>query len=251
MLWHKSWLETRWRFLIGLGLLFCSASVMVFSYPQVLKLMPLVPTNVGGALGEKIRESAELAQTFRGFVWSSWFRENDRQLVTLFAILLGTATLLWPSGGALFTLSLPVSRQRLLAVRAATGLAELFVLALLPTLLIPLLAPAIGQSYGVGAALVHGACLFIVAAVFFNFAFLLSTIFSDPWRPLLIAVAAAIALALVGRFIPFTALNLFGVMSAESYFRHGTVPWVGLLAAGAIAAALYYAAVANLVRRDF
>ena len=249
MLWHKSWLETRWRFLIGLVLLFCSAAVMVFTYPHVLKLMPLVPANVGGELGEKIRESAELARTFRGFVWSNWFRENHRQLATLFAILLGTATLLWPSGGALYTLSLPVSRQRLLAVRAATGLGELFLLALLPTLLIPLLAPAIGQSYGIGAALVHGVCAFVVGAAFFNFAFLLSTIFSDPWRPILIAVAVAIAMGLVGRVVPF--LNLFGVMSAESYFRHGAVPWGGLLAAGAIAAALYYAAVANLVRRDF
>jgi len=251
MLWHKSWLETRWRFLIGLGLLFCSASVTVFTYPQVLKLMPLVPTNVGGELGEKIRASAELARTFRGFVWSGWFREDHSQLATLFAILLGTANFLWPSGGALFTLSLPVARQRLLAVRAATGLAELLLLALLPSLLIPLLAPAIGQSYGVGAALIHGVCLFIVAAIFYNLAFLLSTIFTDPWRPLLIAVAAATALALISRLIQSPVLNLFRVMSAESYFRHGAVPWAGLLAAGAIAAALYSAAVANLVRRDF
>ena len=51
---------------------------------------------------------------------------------TLFAVLLGTGGLLSQAsgGGALFTLSLPVSRNRLLGVRAATGLAELLVLAL-------------------------------------------------------------------------------------------------------------------------
>ncbi|HEV7239909.1 MAG TPA: hypothetical protein VGQ36_11780 [Thermoanaerobaculia bacterium] len=245
MLWYKSWLETRWRFLIGLGLLICSAWVMVFTYPQVLKLMPMISRDGGGELGQRIREAAELARTFRGFVWSDWFHRNHSQLATLFAILLGTASLLRPSGGALYLLSLPVSRQRLVAVRATTGLAELLVLALLPALLIPILAPAIEQTYGAGAALVHGVCLFVVAAVFYNFAFLLSTIFSDPWRPPLIAGAAAIALSLTDRFIPF-----FRVMSAESYFRRGALPWGGLLAAGAIAAALYYAAAANLARRD-
>ena len=44
-------------------------------------------------------------------------------------MLLGTGGLLSQAigGGALFTLSLPVSRERLLGVRAATGLAELAV----------------------------------------------------------------------------------------------------------------------------
>src|SRR5260370_15354436 len=35
MLWYKSWLETRWRFLIGLVLLLFSALSTVFTYPQV------------------------------------------------------------------------------------------------------------------------------------------------------------------------------------------------------------------------
>ena len=250
MLWYKSWLETRWRFAIGIALLLCSAAVTVFSYPYVLKLVPLVP-NVEGELGRQIREAAELARTFRGFVWSEWFHQNQSQLVTLFAILLGTAGFLSRSGGALFTLSLPVSRQRLVSVRAAAGLVELFLLALVPSLVIPLLAPAIGQSYGIGAAFLHGLCVFIASAVFYNLALLLSTIFGDAWRPLLIAIAAAIALSVVERVLRDSGVSLFRVMSAESYFRHGELPWAGLLASGAIAAALYYAAVANLARRDF
>src|SRR5437899_6912286 len=79
MLWYKSWLETRWRFLIGLGLLLCSAAATVFTYPQVLKLIPMVPTNAGGPLGQRIREAAELSREYRGYVWSQWFRENLSQ----------------------------------------------------------------------------------------------------------------------------------------------------------------------------
>lgn len=251
MLWYKSWLDTRWRFLIGLGLLLCSAAATVLTYPQILKLLQIAPQNVGGVFAQQIRESVELAREYRGYVWSNWFRQNLAQWATLFAVLLGTAGMLAHSGGAIFTLSLPISRPRLLGVRAATGLAELFVLVFAPSLLMPLLSPAIRQSYGVGTALIHSACFFIAVSVFFSLAFLLSTIFDDPWRPLLIALAIAFALALVDKLLRAPAFSLYRVMSAETYFRTGHVPWGGLLASAAASALFYYAAVANIVRRDF
>src|SRR5207245_11300712 len=132
---------------------------------------------------------------------------------TLFAVLLGTGGLL-SQGTALFTLSLPVTRHRLLGVRAAAGLAELFVLAIAPPLRIPLLPPAVGEHYGVGASLVHGACLFVASAVFFSLALLLSTIFADVWRPLLIACGAAIVLAFYEQvFHALSRYSIFAVMS--------------------------------------
>src|SRR5206468_5507989 len=99
-------------------------------------------------------------------------------------------------GAALFTMSLPASRRRLVGVRAAAGLAEFFVLAFVPCLLIPLLSPTVGESYAVGSAIVHGVCAFIAGAVFFGVALLLSTVYGDLWRPLLITCAVAAALAL-------------------------------------------------------
>jgi hypothetical protein len=251
MLWYKSWLETRWRFLIGLVLLLCSAAAAVLSYPQVVKLLPQVPPNVDCLLGEKIREAAELARSYRGFVWSSWFRQNLTQTASLFAVLLGTASFLSLEGGALFTLSLPVSRRRLVSVRAATGLAELFVLVFVPSLLIPLLSPAVGERYALGSTLIHSVCLFIAASVFFGLALLLSTVFGDLWRPLLIALAVAFALAIAEQFLPSSAFSLYSLMSGETYFRTGRLPWGGLLAATAVSASLYAAAVASLTRRDF
>src|SRR5438046_700251 len=95
MLWYKSWLETRWRFLIGLALILCSA-------PGVI-----------------------------------------------------------------------------------------------PALLIPLLSPAIGQHYAITSILIHGICLFIAVSVFFGLAFLLSAVFNDMWRPLLIALALAVILSII------------------------------------------------------
>ncbi|PYQ29008.1 MAG: hypothetical protein DMF56_12040 [Acidobacteria bacterium] len=252
MLWYKSWLETRWRFFIGLGLLICSAMGGVFTYPHFMKLMASVPMpNLPGRIGERIHEAVALAHTYRGFVWSQWWRQNLAQTGTLFAILLGIASLFSPSRGALFTLSLPASRKRLMGTRAMTGLGELFVIAIIPSLLIPLLAPAIGERYNAGDALVHAACFFVVATTFFCLALLLSTVFSDPWRPLLITLGIAIVIGIADQILEVPFVGVFRVMSGESWFRSGRLPWLGLAGSIAASAFIYYGALVNLTRRDF
>ena len=254
MLWYKAWLETRWRFLIGLLILMCSACATVITYPQVVRLLPMVPDGMSGEVGRQVRESAELARTFRGYVWSQWFLQNMPQLWLLFAVLLGTGGLLSRSmgGGTLFTLSLPISRDQLLRVRVATALAELAALAFVPSLLIALLAPSIGSSYGIGDVLVHGACIFIAGSVFFSLALLLSTAFSDLWRPPLIALCVALLVGLVARISPdLSGFDVFRLMSAEVYFRHGVLPWLGLLVTAALSVTMIQIAGRNIARRDF
>jgi len=150
----------------------------------------------------------------------------------------------------LFSLALPVSRGRWLAARAATGLSQLFLLTLVPSLAIALLSPVIGEQYGFGEAVVHGASLFIVAAVFFSLALLLSTVFNDLWRPLLLTCLVAMGLSLGELALP-GGYGLFATMSAEAYFRGGSLPWAGLLVSVVLTAALLYAAAAQVARRDF
>jgi hypothetical protein len=255
MLWYKSWLETRWRFVIGLVLLMFSAASTVFTYPEVVKLLSGMPTpELGGTLGQRVSETLALARDYRGYVWSQWFRQNLVQTWGIFAVLLGTGGLVSQAsgGGGLFTLSLPVSRNRLLGVRAATGLAELLVLALVPALLVPLFSMAIGERYAVSDALVHAVCLFIAGTMFFSLTFLLSTIFSDVWRPALVVFCVAVVLGLSDlmlRDLPF--VSVVRLMGGEAYFRNGSLPWQGLLASVGVSAALLYAASRNIARRDF
>jgi hypothetical protein len=255
MLWYKSWLETRWRFVIGLVLLMFSACGTVLTYPQVIKLLPLAPTvDAGGEIGRRVTEALELARSYRGYVWSQWYRQNLLQMWAVFAVLLGTGGLLsqGSGGGALFTLSLPATRNRLLGVRAATGLAELLVLAFAPSLLLPVLSPIVGQTYGIGDAVIHGACLFVAGAVFFSLTFLLSTVFTGVWPPLLIVLCVAIGLAFGGLLLPDQSrFTIFRLMSGEAYFRGRGVPWLGLIASAAASAAMLYGAVINIARRDF
>ena len=252
MLWYKSWLETRWRFLIGLGLFMLSAGGVVYIYPQVMKLIPrLGDLDTSGALGQRLKEAVALQRDYRGYIWSQWMRQNLTQMATLFAVILGSGGP-YSQRSELFTLSLPVSRQRLVSVRAAAGLAELLVIIVVSFLMIPMFSPSVGQSYSIGAALVHALCAFVASAAFFSLAALLSTSFSDIWRPLLIACAAAVVLWIAGEVIADLApYSIFTLMSGEEYFRSGQVPWIGLLVTASLSAAMLYAAVLNIERRDF
>jgi hypothetical protein len=254
LLWYKSWLDTRWRFVIGLALLTCAAVGIILARPRLMELLTVAPPpDTGGALGKEISEAIDLAREYRGYVWSQWFSKTPIQMGLLFAALLGSGGMLSQgSGGQTFTLSLPASRQRLVGVRAGIGLGELLLISLIPSLLIPLTSAAIGERYGLGSALVHAACLFAGSAVFFSAACFLSTVFDDLWRPLLITLAFATALAVAEALIPdLGRYTVLGLMRGEQYFRTGQIPWIGILATMALSLALLYAATVNLEHRDF
>ena len=129
------------------------------------------------------------------------------------------------------------------------GLGQSFALALVPSLVFPLMSPAIGQHYDFATAIVHVICAFAVSAVFFSLAFLLSTVFPDIPRPLLIACGVAIVLGLIET--EFDLHGLFRVMSGSTYFHSGSLPWAGLLISGVLSAALLGGAAMNIARKDF
>ena len=255
MLWYKAWLETRWRFLIGIAILVLSVVGTVLAYPRVERVLPLMPSvDTSSLVGQRIKAIADLSRTYGGYIWAQWLRQNNVQMLSLFAALLGTGGLLSQAagGGRLFTLSLPVSRDRLFGVRAATGLTELAILAFVPSLLLPLLSPTVGQTFRIGAALAYGACAFVASTVLFSATSLLSTVFNDIWRPALIVCAIATAIGVYEPFLgDISRYSLFGIMDGETYFRDGGLPWLGLLASAAASAAMLVAASRNLARQDF
>ena len=258
MLWHKAWLETRGRFLAGLALCAIVSLGSIYDFRATERLLPVVRNidpstlDTSGPLGAAIKEGLEAQQTFRGFVWFQWYRENLTHLVVVFGALLGAGGLLAKSGGAtLFTLSLPVSRTRLIGTCAAVGLAELLALAIVPSLILVLLAPAIGQRYSVVDVLAHGVCMFVVGSVFFSLAALLSNEYADVWRPVLIACVIAAAIGMLEYVPAIGQYGMFRVMNGESYYRHDGLPWIGLLVNAGIAAALLRTAAVNLADRDF
>ena len=257
MLWQKAWLETRWRFVSAIVILTILAGGSVFDYLATQRLLPQLESTTASPVAESsglaaaIREAIELQKDFRGFIWYRTFRDNLSNMGVFFAILLGCGGLVSESskGSALFTLSLPVTRKQLLGARTGVGLAELLAISMVPPLTIPILAPSIGQQFSIVDAFAHGICIFVVAAVFFSLASFLSTLFADIWRPMLIAVGIACLAAVASFVVP--QLAIFSVMSGESYFKTGSLPWAGFLTSAAIATALLYSAAETLERRDF
>ena len=257
MLWHKAWLETRWRFISALLILTVLAGGNVYDYLAMRRLLPLAETTpavsvaVAPGIASAIREAIDVQKNFHGFIWYQAFRQNLTQMGVFFAILLGCGGLVSESskGSALFTLSLPVTRRRLLGARAGAGLAQWLAISMIAPLSIPLLAPSIGERFSVVDALAHGACIFAGGALFFSLASFLSTLFGDIWRPMLIALGIACAVAIASLAVP--QLAIFTVMNGESYFRTGTMPWAGLLTSAVLSMALLYSAAETLERRDF
>jgi hypothetical protein len=88
--------------------------------------------------------------------------------------------------------------------------------------------------------------------VFFHAALLLSTMFHDVWRPLLITLAIAVMLAVANLFVPQAQrVGIYPVMSGDLYFRAGRLPWLGLAISAALSGALLYTATVNFEGRDF
>jgi ABC-type transport system involved in multi-copper enzyme maturation permease subunit len=255
-LWNKFWLETRWRFVAGVVVLTLLAGGKVFEWVAAERLLPqldssVISSNASGMVAAVIRDALEAQKTFHGFIWYRGFRDNLTGIGIIFVILLGCGGLVSETskGSALFTLALPVTRRQLFTARAGVGLAQCLAIAMVPPLVFPILAPAIGQQFTLVDALAHGLCLFVGGTLFFGLATYLSTIFADTWRPLVIALVIACGVAVVSFAVP--QIDVFSVMNGEQYFRTGAMPWTGLLASAVVATALLYSAAETLERRDF
>jgi hypothetical protein len=257
MLWYKAWRDTRWRFLIGLALLLTTALGNVLAYHSAQGMLAAALRDAalkaqGQLVAGEISLFAQLSGTFRGYVWVQVVHQNLLQIWTVFAVLLGAEGLLSQRMSAPFILSLPVSRSRLCGVRQATDLLELCALAVLPMILITLVAPAVGHSYALADALVYGFGLFGGGAVFYGLALVLATVFNDRWRPIVITLAVAIAFLVCKYFVPALApFSPVNVMDGESYFRTGAPAWPGLLISLSASAAMLYAATRSIEKRDF
>ncbi len=263
MLWYKAWLDTRWRFLIGVGVLALATAGCVLAYPRVLQVIAAVGNSdaaVTAIVGsspiarERLGLTLGLAGTYRGFVWSQLFHNELPQLWCLFAIVIGSGGIVSQAarGEGLFTLSLPVSRQQLVMSRVGIALAELLALAVVPAALLPLLSPIVDQSYTLTDALVHALFLFGSGTVFFSAAFLLSSWFEQFWMPALIMLAIAGLITLARAVNPDLArYTLAPILSAEGHFNGTGLPWMGLLTSLAVSAAFLVLATRNVVHRDF
>lgn len=254
MLWKKGWWETRWLFLIGLVAIFLAYG-LTFGWGDYDPAHWAARLQRSASLSESERQALN---NYQGQIWALWFKWLLIFVWADFAVIMGAACLMtacpWmPSQSAsrLFTFSLPVSRRKVLLSQAAVGFGEMFLAALLPSLLLPIIARFHGQWFSWSDTLIYTLLIIFGGAVFFSFAFLLTVILGN-WIAALVVVEAVL-FALILPFRPFGARpwwNILGVMAGESYFYHGQIPWLGLLISLILSAVFIFTAVRIYERRD-
>ena len=256
MLWKKGWWETRWLFLIGLVAIFLAYS-LAFGGGDYDAARWAARLQRSVSLSESERQALN---NYQGQTWALWYKLLLNFIWADFAVIMGAVCLMtacpWmPSQGAagLFTFSLPVSRRKVLLSQAAVGFGEMFLFALIPSLLLPVIARFHGQWFSWGDTLIYTLLMIFGGAIFFFFAFLLTMILGNWLAAFVFGEAVVFAL-----YLPFFRSlgmrpwwNILGVMAGESYFYHGRIPWLGLSISLAISALMLFAAARIYERRDF
>jgi len=226
MLAYKTWCETRARFAIALA---------------AIALAILLAASQGWPAGV----------TFATNMWRGATNDSARTAFVMLAILLGTGSLRQEQalGSAGFTLALPVSRGRLLAVRAAVAVAEVAALAGLAAILISGVAMAAGDPVELGATLRFAALWSCCGAALAAVALLVSIFIANEYVGWLVTVLALMAqqgVVQVTRLRHEPLCNLFQVMAGD-----GVTLAAAFAAMTGVAAIVLAAAYLRLRRRDF
>lgn len=245
VLWYKSWLETRWGFVAGLSIL------VIFSLWSVLRF----PDSVRGGLRDLQLHNHPNAAV-RGIATYTQVEifEKVTLLWTIFSVMLGTGGLLKERllGTAPFLLSLPLSRRCLVAVRSTVSVFQAACLALVAYVVVPLAFPLVHQSYPMSLALRYALILTVSGVSFVVYGILISVVLEGGHWPGIIGASTAFLSLVPGQlWAAFSRVSPFAVLSGESYFRNGLVPWMGMSVSVAIASLMLALALWIVKWQDF
>jgi len=251
MLWYKAWTETRWFFWPGMTFLAASGLALYAGYPD-----DYATRFPNGAIAVSAEQVRALLHDGRAYIWLSWFGTSLLLGLSFLALALASTGLVrspdtGAAPGVTYALSMPVSRRRLAGVRMATGLLELAAAGIVSSVLVCALAPTQGQSFPLREGAAHVLLAVSgVSALYGLFVFLSATL-----GEVSKAVAGGALLFLYGMFTFLTSgvrrLSVFRLMTGDTYFLRGEVPWLGVVACVAVSAALMYASLRVVERRDF
>jgi ABC-2 type transport system permease protein len=237
VLWYKAWLETRTRFLTCLGFILV---VLVFFVHHAEGILPAKS------------DAYELMFYAHSYLAALWI---------LSVILLGMGGLLHEraTGVSSFTPALPVSRERLVMVRAAVSVSQAVVLGVVPWAAMLLTSLWNGRPFLISQAcfyvflLIGGGLVCLASAIFVSS--LVEGEYTAPAVAYGAIVLASIVCGTVSKLRPF--LDLWRFVSADCYYNRsahllsGPFPWSGIACCGCVAAILILASVRVTRNRDF
>lgn len=235
MLWWKEWRERRGRFLLMIAF-FAAFIIVVFRR------------------GSPVMDTEEIYHDFY-VLWVPLL------FFILVPPLLGTGSLLQErgSGTAGLSLSVPVSRLRIVCVRAALGIVEFAALCLVPAVLIPVLSAIKGDAYPFSSAL-HFAVIWIVCgAALFAMSFLFSAVLAGQYAGLTASIVTILTYYYVTDTPRFFRFSMAPIIVGLNAIVPGTAPeglpesfpWLDLSIIAVVAAVLFALATQITLRQDF
>lgn len=245
MYWYKAWCETRTVILLGIAAIALACVFLVFNQ-------------------QAMRDSVGHHMSYTAFLWKSVYDSFGRDLFLILCIILGSGGLLQEkaNGTAGFTLSLPVSRIRIVFTRAWMGYVGVLGMALTPVLVLPLGSRFVGQHYSATQAFGFSLLWACCGAIFYSYTFLLAHLMEGEYTAMLVAVPSLMAygfLMVVPWLGRFPMLNIFSIINGEDMpffngFLHllvGPMPWFALTVMLLIAFIFVFFAARRMERMDF
>ena len=238
MLWYKAWIETRARFIAALFGITFIVGLVVYHFESVME-----PSTLFSDLFISRTEQ---------FLMGMWMLS-----VILFAM--GGLAREKATSISDFTLALPVSRVRLLAIRIAVGVFETIFAALAPWIAILAITHHFEKPFPMSQAALYLLLLISGGLVYFGLAVLISTIIEGEYTAP--AVAYGVTLLTVVLFnntdITDRYLNIGKFASGgflfdrRTYLLRPEIPWLGLTACWAVVALLLFLSFVATDRYEF
>ena len=235
MLWYKGWLETRFR--------------VLFMFLYAIFPIPLI-TLTAHAVAPRFDPSLVEMKGMVGYFALFY------SIVPLMLAGAGIKTQadFRPQkglhGSIYFTLSLPVSRLRLLVTRAGLGMAEAAVVLTIAPFAIWIMLPPLRVHTTALELFEYWLALSVCASAFYFLGVLLSTFLDDLWQNWVSLFGIVFLYGLSSRF-PGTPVNILWAMGAASPLFTHTFPWASMSFALGVAAILLSAALKVVETREY
>jgi hypothetical protein len=235
MLWYKGWLETRFRLLFMLGVMVFILAVQYSARTAVHTAPRAVVLTVIGSFTSIL-------------------------LMMVCAMLAGAGIQTQPSfqatkgthGSSLFTLALPVSRLRLLAVRATIGWLE--VVATIATLCAGmwlLWSPVLRPTATAAQMSEYALTLIVCGSALYFLSVLLASFLDDQWRTWGTMFAAGAMWWLSHKAWLPASVDIVQAIGKGSPLVAHTMPWTAMAFALALAALLFFATLRVVQSREY
>jgi ABC-2 type transport system permease protein len=226
MLWYKAWLETRWRFVA----MMISTAAIVFLIP------PLLNVNA-----QKVWVLIALEISLMNCAAALILAGSGINSQTSYSAVSGF------HGSMFFTLSLPVSRRRLFAVRTGLGALETCAFVVMTTALVPLFHPETSFDQ----LLRYGARAVICSLAVYAFSAFLACFLDEMWQFSGGILLLSGFFGFESRFPPLSSFSPLRGLSLFPSSLAAPTPWALLFTSVALIGVFLFSSVYLLERKEY